>query len=391
MKKIVSLIAVLFVLLMPLTAAAAQDDAVLTAANEMPFEINAKACVLMDVSTGTVLTGKNEHNKLYPASITKVMSLILVMEAIETGKLTLDMKITCSESAAEKGGSQIWLEAGEIMTVDELLKATVVYSANDACCLLAETVAGSETGFTSLMNKKAEELGMSDTHFDNCSGLDDDTETHLSTAYDIALMSRELLKYELIRNYTGIWMDTLRNGETQLINTNKLIRTYPGATGLKTGTTSKAGCCVSASAERDGMELVAVVLGADNSKERFKAASGLLDWGFSNFEIYSPDAAEKYPEIVKVNHGVLQNVELTHENCSSIVIKKGAAGKIAFETQVEESVAAPVKKGQNVGKVIFTLGDEIIGECIIKTAQESEIMTFGNAVYSLLRSFARNL
>lgn len=393
MKKLLSLITAFAILFIPCTAVFAATDAetVVMSAYEFPSDINAAAFVLMDVSTGTVLTGRNEHNKLYPASITKVMSLILVMEAISTGKLTLDMSITCSESAAEKGGSQIWLEAGEVMTIDELLKATVVYSANDACCLLAETVAGSEAEFCVMMNKKAQELGMKNTNFDNCSGLDDDTDTHLSTAFDIALMSRELLKYDLIRNYTTIWMDTLRNGETQLINTNKLIRTYPGATGLKTGTTSKAGCCVSASAERDGMELVVVILGADNSKERFSAAKKLLDWGFASFEIYSPEASGKYPEKIKVNHGVIQNAELVHENGKKVIIRKGTADKIIYEVEIPQSVDAPVKKNQTVGKVIFKCGDEIISESDIKTAEDSEIMTIRNAVIILLRSFVRNL
>ena len=228
----------------------------------------------------------NENEQYYPASVTKIMTLILVFEAIENGKLTEDMEIICSESAAAKGGSQIWLEPGEVMTVNDLLKATVVYSANDACCLLGECVAGDEEAFVKLMNEKAKELGMKNTVFLNCTGLDDDITEHKTTAYDIALMSRHLLKYDKIREYTKIWMDTLRDGETQIVNTNKLMRNYSGATGLKTGTTTKAGCCISATAERDGMELIAVVLGSPDSKSRFSAATKLLDWGFSNYEIY---------------------------------------------------------------------------------------------------------
>ncbi len=390
MKKFVILIqTITMVLLFSVGSVAVEvNDVLVTSISEMTVSIDAASCVLMDAKTGTVLTGFNEHEKLYPASITKVMTLILVAEAIENGKLTLDMKITCSETAAEKGGSQIWLEAGEIMTVDELLKATVVYSANDACCLLSESVAGSESEFCVLMNKKAEELGMKNTHFDNCSGLDDDTDSHKSTAFDIALMSRELLKHDFIRKYTSIWMDTLRNGETQLINTNKLIRTYPGATGLKTGTTSKAGCCVSASALRDDMELIAVIMGASDSKSRFSGASELLDWGFNNFEIYSPDAEGLYPERIKVLHGVSQEIALVHENASPVVINKGTADKISTETVLPEVTEAPVEKDIPLGKVIFKVGDEIISECIIKTAEKSEIMTFGKAIIALLSAFA---
>ncbi len=359
---------------------------VLTVTADVALAVNAKAYALMDVNTGTLIAGKNENEQLYPASVTKIMSLLLVMEAIESGKMTLDMEITCSATAAEKGGSQIWLEAGEIMTVNDLLKATVVYSANDACCLLGEVIAGSETAFCDLMNQKAEELGMKNTHFDNCTGLDDDTTTHKTTARDIAVMSRALLKYPLIKEYTGIWMDTLRNGQTQLVNTNKIIRTYPGATGLKTGTTSKAGCCVSASAERDGLELIAVVLGADNSKERFSGAKVLLDYGFSNYEIYSPDSSGLYPELIAVAHGTLQKVRLEHKECGDFLVNKGIKNSIKTEIFISEKLEAPVEKGSVVGEIVYKYNNDILGKSQIVTAEQSERMIFYNAIITILKS-----
>ena len=214
----------------------------------LPVEIKAKAAVLMDVSTGKVLMKYNENQRLYPASVTKIMPLLLVTEAIDEGRISLDDVVTVSATAASKGGSQIWLKEGEQMTVDDLLKATAVYSANDACTALGEYIAGSDEAFVSLLNERAKQLGMTNTNFENCTGLDDTTENHLTTAMDVAIMSRELLKHDLIVNYTTIWMDSLREGQTELVNTNKLVRFYEGTTGLKTGTTSKAGCCVSASA-----------------------------------------------------------------------------------------------------------------------------------------------
>ncbi|MGN1195024.1 MAG: D-alanyl-D-alanine carboxypeptidase family protein, partial [Acutalibacteraceae bacterium] len=246
MKKLISFL-MTFLLCVGFTcqSAFAEDDS--------PVTVKAKAYVLMDASTGKVLLKNNEHQQLFPASVTKIMPILLVMEAIDSGKLDLNEKVTASADAAAKGGSQIWLKDGETMTVNELLKAAVISSANDACTALGERIAGSEEGIVKMMNDRAKELGMNDTHFVNCTGLDDDTDEHLTSAYDIALMSKELLSHERIREYTTIWMDSLRDGATQLVNTNKLVRFYKGTTGLKTGTTSKAGYCVSASAERDGL------------------------------------------------------------------------------------------------------------------------------------------
>lgn len=391
MKKIVAVILSLALIIVFGSVSHAEekqlaDEELLTVSASVDLGINAKAWALMDVNTGTLIAAGNENEMLYPASVTKIMTLLLVCEALEQGKLTLDMEITCSESAAEKGGSQIWLEAGEVMTVHDLLKATVVYSANDACCLLSETIAGSESAFCQLMNNKAKELGMYNTNFDNCTGLDDDTQTHKTTAYDIALMSCALLKYDVIREYTSIWMDTLRGGQTQLVNTNKIIRTYPGATGLKTGTTSKAGCCVSASAERDGLELVAVVLGADNSAERFSGAKMLLDYGFSNYEIYSPDAQGMYPDEISVVHGVKEKVLLTHTDCEEFLVNKGNKSRITSEVIINENIAAPFEKGTAVGEIVYKVEDMIVGKAVISTLENCEEMTFFNAIVTILNS-----
>ncbi|MBQ8766064.1 MAG: D-alanyl-D-alanine carboxypeptidase, partial [Clostridia bacterium] len=251
MKKIISLLLCVIMVFSLTVISFAQTET-------QAGELSAKSAILMELSTGQVLLEMNADEKLSPASITKVMTILLVFEALENGKIAFEDKVTASQNASSKGGSQIWLKEGEVMTVHELLKATVIASANDACTALGEYVAGDETAFVSMMNDKAKSLGMTNTSFENCSGLDDDVTNHYSTARDVAIMSRELMKYEKIKEYTTIWMDTLRNGETQLVNTNRLIRYYDGATGLKTGTTSKAGYCVTATAERDGMELVAV-------------------------------------------------------------------------------------------------------------------------------------
>ncbi len=388
MKRYFATILITFLfILVPINEVYANEMA--TVSEDIQVNVNAKACVLMDCNTGTILAGKNENEKLYPASVTKIMSMLLVCEALENGKLTKEMEITCSESAAKKGGSQIWLEPGEVMTVDDLLKATAVYSANDACCLLGEVVAGDEASFCVMMNEKAKELGMLNTHFDNCTGLDDDTDTHKTTAYDIALMSRELLKYDVIKDYSSIWMDTLRNGETQLVNTNKLIRNYPGATGLKTGTTTKAGCCVSASAERDGLHLIAVILGADNSKDRFAGAKNLLDWGFANYEIFVPDISNSYGKDIPVNHGVQEVLKLTNTTPDDILIKKGTAGEISVEVQLPENVVAPIEKGQKIGEVNIIASGEIIGKSDIVADESIEEMTFFNALKSLLNAFSK--
>ena len=349
----------------------------------------AKSVVLMEKSTGKVLYSENENEKLYPASVTKIMTILLVCEAIESGKMKLSDTISCSANAASKGGSQIWLEPGETMTVEELLKATCVYSANDACTLLGEVIAGSEPAFNDLMNERAAELGMTNTHFDNCTGLDDTTDTHLTTAYDVALMSRELLKHDFIKEYTTIWMDSLRGGETQLVNTNKLIRFYEGITGLKTGTTEKAGCCVAATAERNNMELIAVVMGSENSNDRFASAENLLDWGFANYEIYSPTVDMNTIGGIDVIFGKSDTVGVSIPLPEPILINKGASGSITVDIEIAENVTAPVEANQIVGKITVRNGEKMLSEYDITVSEPVKKLTFFDAFYKILSSFSK--
>ena len=282
------------------------------------LEVGGKSAILMDQTSGTVLFEKNAHEMLAIASVTKVMTLLLVMEALDQGRITLEDPVTCSDVAASMGGSQIWLEPGEIMTVHELLKAAAVVSSNDACAALAEHISGSIEGFVAEMNTRAAELGMNDTLFLDCSGLSDDA---YSSAYDVALMSRELMKHEKITEYTTIWMDTLRDGKSQLVNTNKLVRHYTGATGLKTGTTSKAGHCLSATAQRDGLGLIAVILGCETTDERFGGARKMLDYGFANYTIYTPEIDTTALTPVPVLRGLAETVTPTVELPSAFLIK----------------------------------------------------------------------
>ena len=314
------------------------------------LEVAAPSAVLMEAATGTVLYEKDAHTPLPPASVTKIMTLLLVMEALDAGRIGWDDTVTASEAAAAKGGSQVYLEAGEQMSLQEMLKSVVVVSANDCATVLAEHVAGSEAAFVELMNRRAQELGMGNTHFVNCTGLDDepDAETHLTTAYDIALMSRELLKHDEIRDYTTIWMDSVRNGEFGLANTNKLVRFYQGTTGLKTGYTSAAGHCLSASAERDGVEFIAVVLHCATSGERFQAAKQLLDYGFANYTLAQPDPETEIPP-VPVVLGTAETIVPVPDNDDPVLIEKGQAAGITTRVEVADQVRAPVEAGQRLG------------------------------------------
>ena len=329
---------------------------------KLPVEIKAKSAVLMDVATGKVLMQYNPDVKLFPASVTKIMTILLVAEAIRSKKITLADTVACSSNAASKGGSQIWLEEGEAMTVDELLRATIIGSANDAATLLGEYISGSEDAFISLMNARAKELGMKNTVFVNATGLDDTTDDHLTTSMDIAIMSRELLKHEFITKYTTVWMDSLRNGETELVNTNKLVRFYEGTTGLKTGTTAKAGCCVSASAKRGDLHLVAVVMGSENSNDRFETAKSMLNWGFSNYVSYTPAIDKSLLENVKVLGGRSNDVGLNMPELSPILIKKGEENSVKVEVDLCADVKAPVTKGQTLGQVRVVVSDKQIAE-----------------------------
>ena len=370
----------------PYSDAQSVDAAVAVDAQLLTY---AKAVVLMEKSTGKVLYAENKNEKLYPASVTKIMTILLVCEAIESGKMKLSDTVSCSANAASKGGSQIWLEPGETMTVEELLKATCVYSANDACTLLGEVIAGSEPAFNELMNNRAAELGMTNTHFDNCTGLDDTTETHLTTAYDVALMSRELLKHDFIKEYTTIWMDSLRGGETQLVNTNKLIRFYDGITGLKTGTTEKAGCCVSATAKRNNMELIAVVMGSENSNDRFSSAENLLDWGFANYEIYSPSVDMNTIGDIDIVFGKADTVGVRIPPLTPILINKGASDNITIDIEIAENITAPVEENQIVGKIVVKNGEAKLSEYDILVAEPVKRLTFFDAFYKILSSFSK--
>ena len=323
-------------------------------------DITAPSAVLMDADSGKLLYSKNPHEVRPCASITKVMTLVLVMEAIDSGKIKLTDMVTASEHASSMGGSDIWLEPGEKMTVDDMVKATVVASANDAAVALAEYICGSEDDFVAKMNEKAKQLGMKETVFKNCNGLDEDG--HVTSAYDVALMSKELIKHRKIFQYSGIWMDSLRGGKTQIVNTNKLLKSYSGITGLKTGTTSKAGSCITATAERDGLSLIAVVLGSASGKQRFKDAASLLDFGFANYTMYMPKTPDEAFTEIPVTGGMAKSVKTTAYISDRFLIGKGEDKDIQYTVQLPESIDAPVKKGNTVGTIIYKNGSEQVGK-----------------------------
>ena len=323
----------------------------------------APSAILMEAATGTIIYEKESHARLAPASVTKVMTLLLVMEALENGKISWDDTVVASDAAAAKGGSQIYLEPGEQMSMDEMLKSVVVSSANDCATALAEHVAGSEAAFVAQMNARAKELGMEDTNFVNCTGLDDEpgASEHLSSAYDIAIMSRELLKHDAIRKYTTIWTDTIRGGEFGLSNTNKLVRFYDGTTGLKTGYTSAAGHCLSASAQRNGVEYIAVVLHCSSSGSRFQAAKELLNYGFANFTLASPDPSVEIPS-VNVVLGKQQSLTPVLRENTPILIEKGKQSSVTTKVEVQEEVKAPVEQGQQLGSMILSADGAVLAE-----------------------------
>lgn len=367
--------------------ATAAAEMALASAVEVEGELPARAAILVEQTTGTVLLAQNEQEPLPPASITKIMSLLLVMEALERGSLTLETEICCSDQAAAMGGSQIWLEPGEVMTVDELLQAACIASANDATLALAETVAGSETAFVQLMNTRAAQLGMTDTTFKNAVGLDE--EGHLTSARDVALMAAELLKHPLITQYSTVWMAELREGETQLVNTNRLIRTYQGATGLKTGTTSGAGKCLAASATRDSLSLVAVVLGCPSSEERFATGRALLDYGFANYTCFVPQPPEEGMTSVAVRGGVERRVQPGCAPGQGIVVEKATLEKITQRVELAEQLEAPVAAGQVIGRVVVEAEGEVLGEYPITAAAAVERMTWLRALGLLWRQLCQ--
>ena len=360
-------------------AAEAGEPAALTAA-QPDLTLNCRAVCLIDQDTGTVLYEKNADQQMPIASITKVMTLLLTFEAIHDGRLTLDTLVPVSEHAYHMGGSQIWLEPGEQFTLDEMIKAICVSSANDAAVAVAELVGGSEQGFVQMMNDRAAELGMTNTTFHNACGLD--TEGHLSTARDVAIMSRQILTTcPEVLHYTGIWTDTLRGGATQLVNTNKLLRRYNGITGLKTGTTSGAGVCISASATRDGLNLIAVVLGAPSSKDRFEAATTLLDYGFAAWCAAPLPAMEDRPLLIKVKGSAEESVPLEYSALpESILMPKESAAELTAQLTLPDELDAPVQQGQAVGMVRILAGESVLGEYDICAAADAPEMDFGTAL-----------
>ncbi len=338
-----------------------------------PFDVDALSAVLMDAETGEVLYAKNPDEALPPASVTKVMTLLLIMEAIDDGRLALTDKISVSEYAASMGGSQVYLEPGEQMSLDDMLKSIVVSSANDAAVAMAEAIAGSEEAFVKMMNERASSLGMEHTNFENVTGLDDDTTNHLISAEDIAIMSRELLKHETILNYTTIWMDTIRDGAFGLSNTNRLIRFYSGATGLKTGSTSKAKFCISATAKRDDLHLIAVIMGSPTRDVRNEMAKKLLDWGFANFAVYRNPCASA--GTVRVLGGIKDQCAVEYEAFIRLM-RKGNEKNVTAEVVLPQEIAAPVQAGDAVGHVVYRCGDEIIGESRIIASESVEKISF---------------
>ena len=343
------------------------------------LNLNAKSALLMDVATGTVLYEKECHERLAPASVTKVMTMLPIMEALDDGRIHLDDQVTASEAAAAKGGSQIYLKAGETMPVSDMLKSIAVSSANDCACAMAELIAGSESAFVEQMNQRAAELGMADTHFVNCTGLDDskEAENHRTSAYDIALMSRQLLKYHPdIKKYTTIWMDTVRGGTFGLSNTNKLIRFYSGATGLKTGFTSGAGYCLSATAKREGMELIAVVMGCESAQKRTADCKALLDYGFATYSVVRPGL--KAGRTVAVHLGKQNTVPVELTERREILVDKAKRTSLTAKVELAQLVPAPVEKGQQVGTISVYAGEKLLIQLPLAAAQAVAKLSFGD-------------
>ena len=348
-----------------------------------------KSALLMDAATGTVLYENNAHEALAPASVTKVMTLLLIMEAIDSGRIGWEDTVTASEAAAAKGGSQVYLKVGETMTVSDMVKSIAVSSANDCACAMAEHLAGSEAAFVDLMNRRAAELGMNDTHFVNCTGLDDDpaAKNHRTSAHDIAIMSRELLvNHPDIKNFTTIWMDTIRDGAFGLSNTNKMVRYYPGCTGLKTGFTSGAGFCLSASAQREGMELIAVVMGAETSQDRFAACKGMLDQGFASYALYTPNIQEGAS--VPVTLGQADSVAAVPEKIPQILVERAKLPDVSAEVSLSPQADAPIVQGQHLGTLTLRAGEEILAEVPLIAETEVPRLTWGQVTVQILRQVA---
>lgn len=374
-KRAVTLLLCLMLAALSILRGFTASAAEFTPATTADFDVPCAAAILVDEDSGTVLYEKNADARRPIASITKVMTLLLTFEALEAGKISLDDFVPVSENAYHMGGSQIWLEPGEEMTLNDMLKAICISSANDAAVAVAEYVGGSEPAFAEMMNARAAELGMTNTHFVNACGLDEPE--HLSTARDVAVMSREMLLHHTeVRDYCSIWMDTLRGGATQLVNTNKLLKSYSGITGLKTGTTGKAGVCISASAERDGLRLIAVVLGAASGKERFQAASTLLDYGFSHFESAAAELPADAPLSLPVERGTAESVALTYTAPERCLMPKGESSTLQIALDLPQKLAAPIRAGETVGTVKISNGSAELASYPVTAAQDVDALSF---------------
>ena len=367
-----------------LIANADRSNELATEAYAIDLGLTCQSAVLMEASTGKVLYAHNESEALPPASVTKVMTLLLIMEAIDSGTIGYSDMVTASANAASMGGSQIYLKEGERMSVDDLLKSIVIASANDAAVALAEHIAGSEEAFVTKMNERATELGMKSTNFENTNGLDDTTEEHLTSALDIAIMSRELIKHKKILEYSSTWMDTIRDGSFGLTNTNRLIRFYQGATGLKTGSTSKAGFCISATANKNGMELICVIMAAETRDIRNAEAKTLLDWGYSNYELYKCNAEALGEMRVEGSNDCVIDVTGGEFSC---VVRKGSASKIQKKTEIFSSVAAPLKKGDKIGNITLTLGEEVVGNIDVVSGENVDRIGYLQIFTKMIKSF----
>ncbi len=375
MKQWIALFLALVLFLGPLSGVRAAE-----------LEIPAPSAILIDAATGTVLYEKNAHERLAPASVTKVMTLLLVMEALDSGRISWEDRVTASSAAAAKGGSQIYLEPGEQLSMDEMIKSVVVSSANDCATALAEHVAGSEASFVAMMNERAAALGLQDTHFVNCTGLDDEANAaeHLTSAHDLAVMSRELLRHDRIRDYTTIWMDTVRDGKFGLSNTNKLVRFFEGTTGLKTGYTSAAGHCLAASAKREGMELIAVVLHCGSSTDRFESAKALLNHGFANYALVNIEPPQPLTPI-RISLGEQDLVTPVLRETAPILIEKAELSRITKTVDLPEELEAPVTQGQQLGTMTISAGDKVLAQIPIEASASVNCLTLWQMTLRLLK------
>ena len=378
MKKIFkSILSFLVVLAIVISA-----NLITYAEGQTDLSLDCKSAVLMEASTGRVLYEQNADEALPPASVTKIMTLLLVMEAVDSGSLKLTDSMQASEYAASMGGSQIFIEPNETMTVEELLKSVVIASANDAAVVLAEGICGSVESFVAKMNNRAKELGMVNTSFENPTGLDDNTVNHVTSARDIAIMSRELIKHKTIFDYTTVWMDTVRNGQFGLTNTNRLIRYYNGANGLKTGSTSKAKFCISATAMRDDMQLIAVIMGSPTRDIRNDCAKKLLDYGFANYSLCQFEGGNS--DMIKIIGGE-KDLMNTYTQGISMLVGKGKGKNVESKVNLPDMLEAPVKAGDKVGEIIYTLDGEEIGRVNITAGETVDRITYFGIVKELLK------